>query len=384
MSTPVEAADRYRYTRNVTIVGGIVDLVLGIVKIVVGFVAHSQALIADGVHSLSDLATDMLVIWAARHASREPDPHHPYGHQRIETVATITLGLMLAGVALGIAYDSVYRIIHIELILTPGVWALVVAGFSVVAKEAIYHYTMRAANRLESPLLRSNAWHSRSDALSSIIVIIGVAGAMAGFSYLDAGAAVVVALMIIWIGGKMIWAGIQELIDQGLDPERVKEMIQALREVEGVFDIHDFRTRRMGSDIFVDGHILVDPKLSVSEGHRIGEAVREKLRQEFLNVSDFTVHIDAEDDAAYQRSDQLPLRSELLQRLRQHWKEIPAAQDIRHLTLHYLDGEVHVELWLPLKPFRTIAEAEATARQLQAAAEREPAVHNVAVLLQSE
>ncbi|MDH3280921.1 MAG: cation diffusion facilitator family transporter [Gammaproteobacteria bacterium] len=347
MSGIPETSERYLRTRWVTVVGGIIDLLLGVLKIFVGFIAHSQALIADGVHSLSDLATDFLVIWAAKHASRKPDSQHPYGHQRIETAASMVLGMMLVGVAFGIAYDSVQRILDGTAILIPGAWALVVAGLSVVLKEAIYHYTMRAANDLDSELLRSNAWHSRSDALSSIVVIIGVAGTMAGLTYLDAVAAIVVALMIIAVGGKMIWTGVQELTDRGLDPERVANMMAVLQNVEGVVDVHDLRTRRMGADVYVDGHVLVDSKLSVSEGHRIGEAVRQQLREEFPKVADFIVHIDAEDDEAYQRSDRLPLRRDFVPRLRELWRDIPEARDLDKITLHYLNGKIHVEVWLP-------------------------------------
>ncbi len=377
MSAIPENSERYRRTRWVTVVGGVIDLLLGILKILVGFFAHSQALIADGIHSLSDLATDALVVWAAKHASRKPDQQHPYGHQRIETVATIVLGLILAGVALGIAYDSAQRIIEGAEFLIPGAWALVVAGLSVVMKEAIYQYTMRAANELDSELLRSNAWHSRSDALSSIVVIIGVAGAMAGMTYLDAVAAIVVALMIIAVGWKMIWGGVQELIDRGLDPERVKHMVSVLRNVQGVRDVHDFRTRRMGADVYVDGHVLVDPKLSVSEGHRIGEAVRQRLRREFPKVADFIVHIDAEDDESYERSDRLPLRHEFVARLRELWRDIPEAKDIDNITLHYLNGRITVELRLPLSD--TVAQAAVRERLLDAVG-NEPDVERVDVL----
>ena len=384
MSAIPETSERYRRTRWVTAVGGVIDLLLGILKIFVGFIAHSQALIADGIHSLSDLATDALVIWAAKHASREPDLQHPYGHQRIETAATMVLGVTLVGVALGIAYDSVQRIFMRTDILTPGPWALVVAGLSVVLKEAIYHYTMRAAKALDSELLRSNAWHSRSDALSSIVVIIGVAGTMAGLTYLDAVAAVVVALMIIAVGAKMIWGGVQELTDRGLDPERVKHMVSVLRNVEGVVDVHDFRTRRMGADVYVDGHVLVDSGLSVSEGHRIGEAVRQRLRREFPKVADFIVHIDAENDEAYQRSDLLPLRHDFVPRLRELWRDIPEARAIDKITLHYLNGKIHLELWLPAREADQYEHATRVRDRLRSAARCDPDIGTIEVLFTPE
>ena len=165
-----------------TLIGAVVDLSLGVVKFVVGRLAGSQPLVADGIHSLSDLATDFMVLFAAKHAHREADAEHPYGHGRIETVATVALGASLIIVAIGISFDAVRRMLNPELLMHPGVLALVVAMISVASKEAIYQYTARIARRLRSSMLQANAWHSRSDAISSIVVVIGIAGAVAGNS----------------------------------------------------------------------------------------------------------------------------------------------------------------------------------------------------------
>jgi cation diffusion facilitator family transporter len=373
--------ERYRATRRVTIIGGVLDLVLGILKLVVGYIASSQALIADGVHSMSDLATDFMVIWAAREASRAPDANHPYGHQRIETLATIVLGLALTAVAIGITWDAAQTALGGDA-PTPGVAALLVAGFSVISKEAIYRYTMHVANALDSELLRSNAWHSRSDALSSIVVIVGVAGTIMGYTYFDALAAIVVALMIIWVGGRMTWRGVQDLIDTGVHPSEVKQIQQAVKNVDGVRDAHDLRTRRMGNEVYLDGHVLVDPKLSVSEGHRIGEAVRHRLRNEFSNITDITIHIDAEDDAAYQKSAHLPLRGDADALLREHWARIPEAGLITRRIYHYLDGKLHVEIHLPLEAFSGIEQAGDAAARLRQAVAGDPRIEQVDVLFQ--
>ncbi len=200
---------RYRETRKVTVVGGVLDFLLGVAKIFVGSINHSQALVVDGVHSLSDLATDFMVLFAAKHASAKADDDHPYGHGRFETVATVALGVALVGVGAGLGYDAGNRLFHPERLLVPGWLSLLVATISIVSKEAVYHYTMRAAKRLRSNLLRANAWHSRSDAISSIIVVIGIAGAMAGLNYLDAIAAVGVAFMIAKIGWDLAWHAVR-------------------------------------------------------------------------------------------------------------------------------------------------------------------------------
>ena len=339
---------RYRDIRVVTIVGAIVDLLLGAAKVVVGLAAGSQALVADGIHSFSDLATDFLVLFAAKHAHRKADVEHPYGHGRIETVATVVLGVSLVLVAIGISYDAVRRLLDPELLLHPGLLALVVALVSVISKEIIYQYTARAARRLRSKMLLANAWHSRSDAISSIVVVIGVVGTMAGFHYLDAVAAVVVALMIAKIGWDLLWKSLQELIDTALEPEQVADIRDTIMSVNGVRACHMLRTRHSGSDVLADVHILVDPALSVSEGHQIGETVRRRLIDTNEDVSDVTVHIDPEDDELVSPVDLLPLRNEILRRLGEQWQHIDFGTDIDKVVLHYLDGKVHVDVFLPL------------------------------------
>ena len=341
---PLDA--RYREIRKVTVVGGVVDLLLGIVKILVGAAANSQALIADGVHSLSDLATDFLVVFAAKHSHREADQEHPYGHGRIETVATVILGVALALVAIGICYDALHRMRDPELLGHPGMLALLVALVSVVSKEIIYHYTVRAARRLRSNMLHANAWHSRSDAISSIIVVIGVGGTMYGFTYLDAIAAAAVGVMIAKIGWDLLWKSLQELIDTSLEEDKVDAIRKAILDVAGVRALHMLRTRRSGSDALVDVHILVDPGLSVSEGHMIGERVRTRLIGEMDDVSDVTVHIDPEDDEVASPCTDLPLRDEIMQRLEEGWAKLDLDAGIEKVVLHYLDGKVHADIFV--------------------------------------
>ena len=344
LPAPLDA--RYRDIRKVTLIGSVIDLLLGVVKIMVGVSASSQALLADGIHSLSDLATDFLVLFAAKHAHRQADDEHPYGHGRIETVATVVLGVSLVIVALGISHDAVRRLLAPELLLHPGWLALLVAVISVVSKELIYQYTARVARRLRSKMLQANAWHSRSDAISSIIVVIGVLATMEGYPSFDALAAVAVALMIAKIGWELLWKSIQELIDTALDPEEVEAIRNTIMAVDGVRACHMLRTRHSGSDALVDVHILVDPVLSVSEGHQIGEAVLGRLIDTVDDVSDVMVHIDPEDDELASPNDALPLRSEILRRLDQQWQHLEIGGHLDKVVLHYLDGKVHVDVFL--------------------------------------
>lgn len=381
--TPVQALTpeqvRYRETRKVTVVGGVLDLVLGVAKIVVGLYNHSQALVADGVHSLSDLATDFMVVFAAKHASAEADANHPYGHARFETVATVALGVALIAVGAGLGYDAASRLFEPERLLDPGWLSLAVAAVSIVSKEAIYHYTMRAAKRLRSNLLRANAWHSRSDAISSVIVVVGVAGSMAGLNYLDAVAAVGVAFMIAKIGWDLAWNSIRELVDTALDAERVEAIRDTIRSVTGVRDLHLLRTRRMGADALVDVHIQVDPRLSVSEGHQVSEAVRHRVIDEIDEVADVMVHIDPENDETSQPCGDLPLRKELMAKLHAAWVDVDAAAQVDKITVHYLGGKVHLDLFLPLAGFNDIETARIQAQRLRHASRNVPEVGHVEV-----
>ncbi|MGB5177393.1 MAG: cation diffusion facilitator family transporter [Gammaproteobacteria bacterium] len=372
---------RYRDIRKVTLVGAVLDLVLGVAKIIVGVIASSQALIADGIHSLSDLATDFLVLFAAKHAHRQADDEHPYGHGRIETVATVVLGVSLVAVAVGISYDAIRRLMAPELLLHPGWLALLVAVISVLSKELIYQYTARAARRLRSKMLHANAWHSRSDAISSIIVVIGVVATMLGYPSFDALAAVAVALMVARIGWELLWKSLQELIDTALDPERVEAIRESIMAVDGVRTCHMLRTRHSGSDALVDVHILVDPVLSVSEGHQIGEAVRWRLLKTIDDVSDVTVHIDPEDDELASSCAGLPLRDEVLRRLEQQWQHLDIGEQLDKVVVHYLDGKVHVEVFLNStgEDSQQLAELSTTIRE---SAQRAQDIGDVSVYVQ--
>lgn len=360
---------RYGQVRHVTLVGAVVNFVVAVVKLVAGFLGQSQALIADGFHSLADLASDFLVLFAAKHGSRAADEDHPYGHARIETLATLGLGLALIATGLGVAWDAVTRLMQPGSLLQPGYLALGVAFLSIFAKEWVFHYTMRFARRLNSALLRANAWHSRSDAIASGVAVIGIGGTLLGYTYLDAVAALVVAWMIAKIGWDLAWQGGSELVDTGLDAEQVQTIRRRILAVDGVRAVHTLRTRRMGGGALVDVHVLVDPHLSVSEGHYISQAVYDRLVSDVSEVQDVLVHVDPEDDETTAPTRGLPSRSEVLDRLRPRWAQIPGAQHISQITLHYLDGRVVVEIALPLASVAGLTEARRLADELAASAE---------------
>lgn len=360
-----EGDARYRIARRVTLVGAVIDALLGTLKIIFGYLANSQALIADGIHSFSDLATDALVLVAAKHGSKDADEDHPYGHGRFETIATVILGAALILVASGIAWDAVERLFNPVDLLQPTLWALGVALLSVVAKEWIYHYTMRVARQLRSKMLEANAWHSRSDAISSIVVFIGVGGTMLGLDYLDAIAAVIVAIMVAKIGMELAWHSVQELADVSLESERVKAIREAIEEIDGVRELHMLRSRRMGQDALVDVHVLVSPWLTVSEGHMIAVAVEEKLKTGFEEISDVMVHVDPEDDETAKPCVGLPLRREALQRLSLAWADIDCLKKQQRILFHYLNGTIDIDVHFPLQCVEGVEQAEQMREQLQ-------------------
>ena len=375
------APARYAIIRRVTLVGAAVDAILALAKVGGGLAAQSQSLVADGVHSLSDLVTDLLVLFAARLARAKPDADHPYGHERIETAATVALGVVLILIGAGIALDSFWRLFHPEELQVPAWWAMAIAAVSVGLKEGVYHYSMRAARRFRSRLLEANAWHARSDAASSIVVIVGVGGALLGLGYLDAIAAVIVSWMIGAMGYRLARQSVEELIDTGLEPEQVESIRAALMEIDGVRDLHLLRTRQMGPKSLVDVHILLDdPKLSVSEGHQISEAARAELIRKFLDIEDVTVHIDPEDDEVIAQGRDLGLRGEVEARLRAAWTDVPEAEAIRRITLHYLDGRIQVEVELPLELALGRDAPEPIRQRFEQAAEAVPDVSKVRIL----
>jgi cation diffusion facilitator family transporter len=349
MNTPrVQGEERARVTRRVTLVGAVLNLLLSVLKVVFGVVGHSHSLIADGIHSLSDLLSDALVFFAAHHSNQEPDEQHPYGHGRFETAATLGLSLFLFLVAGGLVWDASGRLFAPETLLQPDAIALWVAGLSVISKEWLYHYTRIAAKKIRSDMMRANAWHHRSDAISSVVVLIGVAGTMAGLPYLDAVAAVIVGIMIAHIGWELGWGSVQELVDTGLEAPRIEAIRSSIEAVDGVVGIHMLRTRRIGGAASADVHVLVDPALSVSEGHMISLMVEQTLKREIDEIEDVTVHVDPEDDESALPCDGLPTRSDALGVLDELWRQVPQTRARERVVLHYLNGKIDVDVYFPL------------------------------------
>ncbi len=330
---------------RVTYIAALVNLFLSVIKISFGILGKSEALIADGIHSLSDLASDAFVLVAVKLGSREADHDHPYGHRRFETLATVLLGGVLIIVGGGIAWDAGHRMMHPEMLLVPKLDTLIVAAISILCNEWLFQYTKRVAIKTRSKLLLANAWHHRSDAISSIVVLIGVVAVSYGYPYADAVAAIIVALMVAKIGFSLVLESLKELVDTSLPTSFVGEIRDAIINTDGVRGIHLLRTRQMGEDAYVDAHIVVDPRISVSEGHRIADEVRYGLIADFDDIMDVLVHIDPEDDE-FKEDDRKSLsREEVLDVLDRYLGDVSG--QIQEINIHYLNNLVELELVLP-------------------------------------
>ncbi|MDN7608883.1 cation diffusion facilitator family transporter [Burkholderia multivorans] len=339
-----QSADKHAVARKSTFVSIVLNVVLATFQIAVGVIAHSQALIADGVHSISDLISDFVVLVANRHSGAVPDADHNYGHSRYETVASLFLGAILIAVGIGMLWRGGERLVHLETIPPVHFSALLVALTVLVSKEALFRYMLREARRVRSAMLVANAWHARSDAASSLVVAIGIVGSLFGFRLLDPIAAAIVGFMVARMGWTFGYDALQDLSDRALSLAETAEIRALLAATPGVRDVHDLRTRKMGDAALVDAHILVDPMISVSEGHYIAETARARVLAD-PRVLDALIHVDPENDAARRPALALPPRDEIAARL----DAALAQRGLRAtaINLHYLSTGLEIDVTLP-------------------------------------
>jgi cation diffusion facilitator family transporter len=268
-----------------------VNLLLSSTQIVVGILSKSQGLIADGIHSLSDLVSDFIVLVAGRHSLKDADAEHPYGHQRFETAASLALGGLLLAVGAGMLWSAAAKLQAPESVPTVHVMALWVAGGALIAKELLFRYLLAVAKRVKSSMLVANAWHARSDAASSLVVGVGIVGNLCGYPILDPIAAAIVGFMIVRMGWSFGWDALHDLMDRSVDEQEVEAIRQTLAETPGIRGVHDLRTRKMGDMIVVDAHIEVDARLSIEDGHEITVAARDRVLQRH-RVLTLMTHLD--------------------------------------------------------------------------------------------
>ena len=287
----ITPAERSAAASRSTWVSVAINLLLTAVQITAGLLSKSQGLVADGIHSLSDLVADFVVLFANHHSKKDADADHPYGHQRFETAASLVLGLLLLGVGAGMIISAFHKLEEPALVPTVHGAALWVAAGALVAKEMLFRYMLAVGKRVKSSMLVANAWHARSDAASSLVVGIGIAGNLAGYAILDPIAALIVGFLVARMGFGFGWSALHDLVDRSADDAEVQAIRRTLSETPGVHNVHDLRTRKMGDMIVVDAHLEVDAAISVEAGHDIAVLAQQRVleRHRVLNLM---THVD--------------------------------------------------------------------------------------------
>ena len=283
--------ERSATAQKSTLISAAVNIILSFMQILSGIFSGSQGLIADGIHSLSDLVADVVVLLANKKSRKPSDSDHHYGHWRYENGASMILGMMLVAVGLGMLWSAAGKLLHPASLSEVHVTALWVALAALAIKETLFRYMRRVAIRLQSSLLMANAWHARSDAASSVVVAIGITGTLAGYPWFDPAAALVVGLLILRMGYSFAADAMHDLMDRAVDEQEVAAIRATLLETPGVENVHDLRTRKMGDMIVVDVHLEVDGTQTVEAGHSIAVAARERVMQRH-RVINLLTHID--------------------------------------------------------------------------------------------
>jgi len=280
-----------RQIKSITYIGIVVNIALAVIKVVIGSLAGSLALVADGVHSLSDVATDAVVLLGLRLGSKEPDQSHPYGHGRAETFSAGLIALVLIFVGGAMIYYATMAMAR-DVVTAPRFAVLIAAIVSIAAKEWLYRTTQKIAIQSHSPVLYANAWHHRSDALSSVAVTIGFISLEFGFGHGDQVAAIAVGLMIIWVGVRVVSDSLRELTEGAVDSDTIERIRDVINADSSIRQWHKLRTRTVGREVFLDLHILVDPDLNIAAAHQISESLENALDEQITRPVNITVHIE--------------------------------------------------------------------------------------------
>ncbi len=336
---------RYSAIKRVTVVNAIGNLILAMIKLLIGWMGNSQALIADGIHSLSDLLGDGFVYFSAYIGNQEPDGEHPYGHKRVETIGAIMIAFMLIVVGGFLVAQPIWQWVNHSPPKMVSISVLVTAIISVFINEGLFRFGVFYSKQWNSKLLETNAWHNRSDALVSIVVVISTMLSLFHFYHFDMIGTIVIGGVIIYSGAKMAFGCVMELIDTGVDNETIQEIKQIILQVPGILTVHELRSRTHSGSIFLDLHVQVPPQMSVSEGHQIAELVHNRLLNSKYNITDVTVHIDPEDDEFEHLNVTLPVREKISEDIEQACKNLPSYTAITKLLFHFYQGSVTIDLF---------------------------------------
>jgi cation diffusion facilitator family transporter len=364
---------------NVTWLGVIANLFLSIIKALAGIFFNSVALISDAGHSISDLISDAVTIWAIKISHKPSDSSHPYGHGRFETIGTLVIALMLIATGVGIFYHSIQ---NINRNLSPGIITIWVAVFSILVKEVLYQISASVGKKQKNRLLTANAWHHRTDAISSIIALIGIVGSRMGYPVLDPIAAVLVSGWIIKTGATIGYDAFKELTDTQLERDILRDIQNILNNIDGVLKYHELRARRMGSHILIDLHIEVRWNVSVSVSHQVAERVRRTILNDIPQVTEVLVHVDSENDLYEDETKLMRPQKEIEQDIVSVTNNFDDIKQVSHIICHYLKGKLFVQMEIELNTDQTIQQAKAFVNQLKMEIKRIPDIDTIDIHLE--
>ncbi|GAB3278616.1 cation diffusion facilitator family transporter [Parahaliea aestuarii] len=330
---------------RITLLGAVLDTVIGLVKLCAGAVAHSSALVADGIHSLSDAASDLVVVAAHNLSLREPTANFAYGYQRAETLGVLFIGLLLLVFAVGLAYQSGFALIGGGIAASPGPLTLCLALACLLLKECYYHISLAVGRRLDSQLLIANAHHSRTDVYTSLLVLAGLVAVEYGWHWLDPLMALGIALVVGKVAVGFLRNALAELMEANLPDEEREQVLRCIAGVAGVRGCHGLRGRRVGRGYVLECHLEVDAACSVSEGHQIGARASAAVLHQCTGISDLLVHVDpAGLRGGHGEPLPLPDRTAVMQRLQELCEGLALDIDTQRSGLHYADEGIRVEL----------------------------------------
>jgi cation diffusion facilitator family transporter len=350
MKFPKKISERYAAISRVTFINASGNLILAIIKLFIGWIGHSQALIADGIHSLSDLIGDALVYLTAYVGNQEPDNEHPYGHKRVETLGAIIVAFILILLGAYWVVNPIWQLLHPIATHKVSLSVLITACISVLINESLFRFAAFYGKKWHSKLLVSNAWHNRSDALVSIVVVVTTILSLFHLNHFDLIGSLIIGCIILYSGVKITFECFMELIDTGVDEDTMHDIKKIILDVPGILRVHELRSRTHSGAIFLDLHIQVPPQLTVSEGHQIAELVHNRLIHSPHPITDVTVHIDPEDDEYEHLNLKLPTREKVIEDIEKSCQELKSYADLTKILLHFYHGSITIDLFFSSEP----------------------------------
>jgi cation diffusion facilitator family transporter len=364
----------FRYT----LIGSFVNSFLFFFQLIAGWLFHSPAVVADALHTLTDLLSDIVILLASKKSQAPPNRKYPYGHGKFENLAEMLVALFMIGAGVAFAIKTYQALLAPVL---ASFYAIPVALATLIAKETLYQFTARAGRRLGSRLLITNAWHHRTDAISSLAVFISLIAARFGYPFLDPLAGFIIAAAIVFTGFRFAQNSLRDLLESGIDDDFLEAILETARAQSGVEDVLEFRARRHGSDILMDLHVLVNGRISVSDGHQIAIRVMQGVKEKFPRVSDVLVHIDPEDDEAVPT----PLQRssfDLENEVRENLKNLEGLEGISHFVVHFLEGKASVQFEILVDKNLSLEEASGIARKARKIVEATDDIHHADIHLE--